>query len=150
MQQQSEEEAEWEFARGRAAIAGEDTLTALPHLEKALKLKDKPSWYSWLGYCIARERGQVRKGIELCLASLEVEPGNPDHYLNLGKVHLVAKNMAEALRVFREGMVTGGSNEILRKLEELGMRKPPVIPSLSRDNPVNKYLGLFLHRLGLR
>ncbi len=29
-------------------------------------------------------------------------------------------------------------------------RKPPVLSFLDRDNPINKYLGLLLSRVGLR
>ena len=143
-------EAEREFARAREALAEENCVVALAHLEKALKLVDNPSWYSYLGYCIAKERGQVRKGIELCQAAMELERDNADHFFNLGKLHLVANNKDEALRVFREGMAKGGNGEIERKLGELGTRKPPLFPFLARDNPLNRYVGLFLRRLGLR
>jgi hypothetical protein len=35
-------------------------------------------------------------------------------------------------------------------LENLGVRKKPLIPFLPRSNFVNKYAGLLLHRLKLR
>jgi len=139
-----------EFALGVAALDADDTLTALAHLERALKLHDHPGWYSYLGYCIARERGQHRKGRELCLGSLAVEPECPVHYCNLGQVQLLSGDKEDALRVLREGMAKGGSPEIVRLLETLGTRNPPLIPSLPRSNPLNRYLGLLLKRLGLR
>lgn len=139
-----------EFERARRALTMENTVAALACLERALGLEDNPRWYSFLGYCVAKERGQVTKGVELCMTSLELEPGNPDHYLNLGKVYLVSNNKEGAIRAFREGMVKGGSREIVEKLKEFGARKPPVIPFLERANPLNRYLGLFLKRIGLR
>lgn len=142
--------AEKEFALGMAALAADDTLTALACLERALKLRDNPGWYSYLGYCIAKERGQQRRGLELCLSSLAVEPAQPVHLYNLGRVHLVSGDRGEALRVLREGMAKGGSPEIIRLLETLGTRKPSLFPMLHRDNPLNKYLGIILNRLGLR
>jgi len=142
--------AEKEYALGMTALAVDDTLTALACLERALKLQDNPGWHSCLGYCIARERGQQRRGLELCLSALAVEQDNPVHYLNLGRVHLISGDKMEALRVLREGMAKGGSPEIVRLLETLGTRKPSLFPMLHRDNPLNKYLGLFLSRLGLR
>lgn len=144
------EGAEKEFAQALAALAAEDTLMALSHLEKALKLWDHPGWYSYLGYCIARERGQHRKGVELCQESLRIEPDQPAHFLNLGRVHLVSGDKQEALRVLREGMAKGGSPELARLLDRLGTRRPPVIAALSRNHPINRYLGLILSRLGLR
>src|SRR6185369_12234591 len=142
--------AEKEFGLGVAALATDDTLTALACLERALKLQDNPGWHSYLGYCIAKERGQQRRGLDLCLNALAVEQDNPVHFLNLGRVHLISGDKVEALRVLREGMANGGSPEIKRLLETLGTRKPSLFPMLHRDNPLNKYLGLFLSRLGLR
>jgi len=139
-----------EFERARRALSMENTVAALACLERALGLDDNPCWYSFLGYCVAKERGQVTKGVELCMVSLELEPGNPDHYLNLGKVYLVSNNKEGAIRAFREGMAKGGSREIVEKLKELGARKSPVIPFLARANPLNRYLGLFLKRIGFR
>jgi len=148
--QEVAEGAEKEFALGMAALAAEDTLTALACLERALKLRDHPGWYSYLGYCIARERGQQRRGLELCLSALAMEPDNPVHLYNLGRVHLISGDKMEALRVLREGMAKGGSPELVRLLQTLGTRKPSLFPMLHRDNPLNKYLGLILSRLGLR
>lgn len=145
-----EVEAAVEFELARESLAAGQTLAALAHLEKALKLQDNPSWYSYLGYCIAKQRGQIKKGIDLCLSSLELEREEPVHYLNLGNIHLVSGNKSEALRVFREGMMRGDNEEIRRKLDEIGMRKPPVIKSLPRDNPVNRFLGILLGKIGLR
>ena len=142
------ESAEKEFVLALAAIAAEDTLAAPSHLEKALNLRDYPGWHSYLGFCIAKERGQHCKGVALCLASLAAEPDRPDHFLNLGRVHLVSGDKKEALRVLREGMAKGGSPELARLLDRFGTRNRPVIPVLSRRNPLNKYLGLLLSRLG--
>jgi len=142
--------AEKEFALGVAALAVEDTLTALAHLERALNLHDHPGWYSFLGYCIAKERGQHRKGREFCLRSLAVEPDHSGHYYNLGRVHLLSGDKMEGMRVLREGMAKGGSQEVARLLDALGSRSSLVFPALSRSNPLNRYLGLLLKRLGLR
>lgn len=143
-------EAVVEFEQARECLVERKTLAALAHLERALKLRDNPSWYSYLGYCIAKQRGQTRKGMELCLTSLELEREEPDHYLNLGKIHLLTGNKSEAIRVFREGMSIGGNREIQRKLDEIGVRKPPVVESISRDNPVNRFLGKLFSKIGLR
>jgi len=142
--------AEKEFAQVLAALAREDSLAALSHIEKALRLRDRPEWYSYLGYCIAKERGQHRKGLELCQDSLAVEPDNPAHFLNLGRVLLAKGDKVEALRVLREGMSKGGSPELEQQLERLGTRTPPVFPVLCRTNPFNRYLGILLSRLRLR
>lgn len=150
MEQLVAEEAEKEFRRAEAELAADNTVAALASLEKALKLNDDTHWYSSLGYCIAKERGQTRRGLDLCRASLQLEPDSALHYFNLGKIQLLAGNKEEALAVFREGIAKKGGAEIIQKLIELGMRKPLLFPAFKRSNPLNKYLGLLFSRLGLR
>jgi len=143
-------EAYVEFERASEALSLGYTLAALAHLEKALKLHDNPSWYSYLGYCIAKMRGRVKNGIEFCQSSLLLEQAEPAHYLNLGKIHLLSGDRAEALRVFREGLIKGENHEIRLILDRLGTRKSPVFNSLSRKNPLNRYFGMIFRRIGLR
>ena len=150
MEQGQPGEAGREFERARQAVDADNCVAALASLEKALRLDDNPSWYSYLGYCMARERGQVRKGIDLCRVAMELEPHRPEHYLNLGRIHLVAGNKPEALRVWREGVAKGECEPIRRLLDTLGKRQPPLFPSLPRSSPLNRYLGFILSRLGLR
>lgn len=146
----TEKSAEREFAQMQAAIAADDIQSALVHIEKALRLRDASEWYSYLGFCVARQRGQHRKGLELCQISLEADPDNPVHYLNLGKVYLAKGEKTEALRVLREGMAMGGSPELAQQLDRLGMRTRPVLSFLPRRNLLNRYLGMIFSRLGLR
>jgi predicted Zn-dependent protease len=150
MEHRSAEEGEKLFKRALEALRAGQTPSALALLERALNESDNPSWHSYLGYCIAKERGQVKKGTELCLASLAQEPEIPEHYLNLAKVHVIAKQKADALRVLRQGMAAGGSEEIALLLSQLGVRKPPVLRFLARDHILNKWLGILLSRIGLR
>lgn len=150
MEQTPVEDGEILFGRALDALAAGEGLSALALLERALKQGDNPAWHSYLGYCIARERGQVKKGGDLCSSSLGVEPENPAHYLNLAKVHLIAGLKSEALVVLRQGMSVGGSREIIALFDLLGTRKPPVLSFLSRDNPLNRFLGMVLTRMGMR
>ena len=143
-------EAAVEFEMAREALAAGTTLPALVHLERSLQLHDNPSLYSYLGYCIAKERGLIKKGIELCQSSILLECNKTVHYLYLGKIHLVSGNKEEAIRIFREGLAKGENDEIHTMLNNIGTRKPSVIKSLSRNHPVNRYLGMFLSRIGLR
>lgn len=149
-QESKKKNAEKAFAQALAALAVEDTQSALASIEKALRLRDTPEWYSYLGYCIARQRGQHRKGLELCQESLALEPDNPVHFLNLGRVYLAKGDKVSALRIWREGMAKGGSPELVQQLERLGTRNRPALPILARKNFLNRYLGILLTRLGLR
>lgn len=145
-----QEDAEKLLCRALAAFAAGEFQAALAQLERVLKLEDDPLLHSYLGLCIAKERGQVKKGRELCLASLELEPQNPVHYLNLARVYQVAGDKKQALETLRKGMAAGGSSEIQALLARLGNRKPPPLRFLPRDHFLNKWLGIALSRLHLR
>ena len=145
-----ETEAEKEFSKGLKALQEGNSLAALGSFEKAAGLESRPVYFSSFGFCIAKERGQVQKGIVLCREALEREPENTVHYLNLGKIYLVAGDKQEAIGVFRKGLAFGQNQEIIGLLDAIGTRKPPLIRSLSRDNPVNKYLGKLLSKLRFR
>jgi tetratricopeptide (TPR) repeat protein len=141
---------EKEFLRARKELDEGNVLAALAGLEKALKINDDPRWHSCLGFCIAKERGHVTRGLELCRSALERDPDTVEHYLYLGRVYLLAGNKVEALKVLRQGMQKEANPEIAAQLAAIGNRKPPVLSALSRDNLLNKWLGYILNRLGLR
>ena len=150
------------------AIDNGDTVAGLVTLESSPDLRVLPAVNSYLGYCLARERGQVREGLQLCQAALDAEPRNPTHYLNLGRVLLEAGEKSSAIATFWRGIsrtpgaergivaeasASGYAREhalILQELRRLGIRKPPPFPSLPRSHPLNKFVGKLLARLGLR
>jgi tetratricopeptide (TPR) repeat protein len=139
-----------EFERAQHELDRNNVLAALASLERALEIWNDPQWHSRLGYCIAKERGHITRAFELCRASIAHDPGNPLHYFYLGKVYLIAGNTFEALQAFRHGTSLGHSPELDNALSSIGTRRPPVVPFLSRNNLLNKYLGIVLTRLGLR
>lgn len=143
-------DARKEFDNGLASFKAGNILRALGHFEKAMAVHPTSLCASYYAYCMAKERGHVKKGIALCREALEQEPNNPVHYLNLTRIHLLGQNKEDALTVLREGMQYAPDPEIAALLEVIGMRKPPVVSSLHRDNPINLYLGLLLSKLGLR
>ncbi|TAL26016.1 MAG: tetratricopeptide repeat protein [Nitrospirae bacterium] len=138
------------FEKGLALLRDNNPLAALTCFEKAYNLKKTPGIKSYLALCIAIERGKITEALALCNDALAHEPDNPVHYLNLGRIYMKADKKADALETLRKGLSFGENAEIHQFLESLGMRKRPVVPFLSRNNPLNKYLGIFLHRLKLR
>ena len=81
-------EAEELFEKGVEASDTGNWISALALFEKAVQLQDKPVFHSCLAACIAKERGQYNKAVQLCNEALEKEPENPLHYLNLGRISL--------------------------------------------------------------
>ena len=105
---------------------------------------------SFFAFCIAKERGEIKKAISLCTDAIKEEPENSFHYLNLGKVYLIRKDKKEAVNAFRQGLQHEENQQIVDELDRLGTRKPPPIPFLKRSNIINKYLGMILSRIKLR
>ncbi len=143
-------ESEEFFEKGVRTAENGNWLAALACFEKIVLPDGNPAALSYLAVCIARERGQFIKAEGYCREAIGREPENPVHYLNLGRVFLVQGKKVEAIRVFREGLGHGVDKRIIDELNRLGTRRKPVIPFLGRDNPINKYLGIILTRLGLR
>ena len=150
MERSDSGEAENQFDLACKAIEGEEFTKALVHLEKALELCDNPEWHSYAGLCIALERGEFLTGEHLCLASIEHDEDNPVHYLNLAKVYLAAGSKEKALETLRQGMARGGNERILALILQLGTRNPPVFRFLNRNHPLNKIMGILMHRRAMR
>jgi len=146
----TEAETEIFFTKGVQSLARGEWPTALASFENAARLKSTPLHNSFLALCMARERGQFKKAIALSTEALEAEPDNSVLYLNLGKIYLLQKERDEAIRIFRQGLGREVNEQIIAELDRLGSRKPPPLSLLHRDNPLNKYLGIILTKLGLR
>lgn len=146
----TEERAEELLVRGIEHLRDGESLNALSCFEKSFSLRKNPRCQSYLGAMIAVERGQVKEALTLCEDAISADPQDPVLYLNMGRVFLKAGKKKEAIETVRKGLGFGKSEEAVRFMNSLGTRKKPVIPFLSRKSFINKYLGLFFKRLGLR
>ena len=138
------------FSKGVDALQHHHFFLALACFEQAAKEGMTPALSSYLAYCRAHTKGEFREAVALARDALAAEPESGVHYLNLGRIHLLAGDKQEALDTFRRGVRFDLSGDILLELERLGVRKPPVFPSLRRSHPLNRLCGFILTRLGLR
>lgn len=138
------------FEKGLEHLRNKDLLKALACFEKAYTREKTPALQSYYALCIATERGQIHKAIILCNDAIALEPDNPVHYLNLGRVYMKANRKIDAIQTFRKGLSHGDNEEINNILESFNIRKRPVFPFLGRQNLLNKYTGMMLARLKLR
>lgn len=143
-------EAEKLCKMGLEDLARGDAPSALKCFEQVLGIEDMPKYCSHFALSIAEGRGQFQLAVTICEKAIAKEPRNPVHYLNLGKIYLMAGKNDDAIRTFREGVRHERHPEILEQLNKHGTRKPSAIPFLGRDNFLNKYLGIILKRLGLK
>lgn len=108
-------------------------------------------FYSYLGCGLARSEKKYREGLALCRHGLKRQLYEPDNYANLAEVLLLMGKKARASRAIFKGLSLDSRHPRLRRLwRDLGIRRRPVLPFLSRASAVNRLLGKLRHRLSPR
>ncbi|OGU11524.1 MAG: dihydrofolate reductase [Geobacteraceae bacterium GWC2_58_44] len=136
--------------KGREAIQRQLYFLARRCFEQALAVEENPETAAELAFCMVKSGGDRQAALRLAEKALQSESGNPDLYLNAGRVQVMAGAKEAGLDTLRKGVQLGGGQEFLAELARCGSRTPPPIRYLSRSHPLNRYLGLMLHRMGLR
>jgi tetratricopeptide (TPR) repeat protein len=143
----------------QSLLQKKENKAALQLLVQALKrFPDEPFLLSYYGCLEAIIDKNYSYGIETCLRAIEQLDDNtpfgqeifyPIFYLNLGRAYLAAKKKNDATAAFQKGLSFDKENkDLLWEMRKLGMRRKPLIPYLKRENPINKYIGMLLHKLG--
>jgi len=145
----SHSEAEGLLEKGIEALTKGDILSALDHFEKAFHLNNSPLISSYYAFCIAKERREFSKAISLCEEAIKKDPQNPFHYLNLGRIHLLSNEKADALKIFRKGLKYGVTPQVADATVKLVTPDPPVTPLSKKNGLFNKYLCILLKKLRL-
>jgi Flp pilus assembly protein TadD len=116
---------------------------ALHHFREAVLLEPQSLGYlSYQGVALAHAERKFSDAEQLCRRAIESEYHRPEHYFNLGEVHLLAGRRAEAVKCFNQALSWNPAFEAAQDaLRKLGIRKPPVLPILPRNHPVNVILG---------
>ena len=146
----SKVEANELFTMGMESLKNGDAGAALDYLEKAVSLERNPLYCSNLAICLAKEKREFKKAVSLCNEAIKKDPKNSLHFLNLGRIHLLANQKKDAIRIFNMGLRYGENRDLIAELKRFDRRRSPPIPFLDRGNPVNKFLGKLSYRLGLR
>ncbi|UFS68849.1 dihydrofolate reductase [Geomonas sp. RF6] len=119
-------------------------------LEQAMSLNETAETASHLALSIAKSCRDFPRALRLAEEAVSREPENLEHYLNLGRVQILAGAKEQGLSTLRSGVQHGGGPEFFAELEQYGKRRVPPIRSLPRSHPLNKFLGRILARMGLR
>ncbi len=99
-------------------------------------------YYSYAGYGAAKIDGNIKEGLSLCRHAIKLDPTEPDNYLNLARVEMLRRNRKSAVKALQRGLrVKPGHPRLVDFEQEIGSRRRPVIPFLSRDNALNIWLG---------
>lgn len=132
--------------------------SALASVRRALE--DFPSdlfLLSYKGYLTAMVERKPDEGVKICREAIDKLESSvpfgidflyPLFYLNLGKAYLEANKKRDAVTAFEKGLVNDPENhDLLWELRKLGVRRQAPLPFLERSNPINKYIGMILHKL---
>jgi hypothetical protein len=135
------------LAQGRACFAALDLLAAHAAFERAHRAAPRdPRAMSWYGVTLVLVERNITLGVSLCDQALRVSPTEPEYLLNSARVHLALHQRQRAARAITRGLEAWpGHPELQAAQQALGTRRPPVIPVLSRDNPLNRLLGRIRH-----
>jgi hypothetical protein len=137
----------------QAAVAlcrADDWDRGLPLLaELAQERSDLPGVaLSYLGYGLAAKRRRLRDGRELCRRAATSDFYQPDVLYNLARVEVLAKNRREAVKAVETGLKLDPQHRGLNRIKnDIGIRRPPVLGFLARENPLNVLLGRLRHAL---
>lgn len=112
-------------------------------------LDDAPAaFFAYLGLGTAMVRGRYRKAEAYCLKAVDRAPEEYDGHLCLARVHSYFSARGRALAAIHDGLEAAASSaELLSFRREIGMRRAPVVPFLSRDHGLNRVLGRLRHRV---
>jgi len=142
--------AENSYRDGRLALEEGRKREALAYFEAALELERRlgesgpqPRYLSFYGLCLGLFHRRLREGIEFCRKATSMEPFDPDLNHNLGRVYMAAGQRKKAREILLKGLRMQPDHAAIRmELGRMGMRKRPAIPFLSRNHPLNVYLGV--------
>jgi tetratricopeptide (TPR) repeat protein len=110
-----------------------------------------PDGLSAYGLCLARVEGKRKMGAELCQRAIQLQSYEARHRANLVRVYIVAKNRKKAVETLDDSMKKLKNDpELIRVRQEIGYRQAPMLTFLPRQNPINKWFGLYASKLARR
>jgi len=97
---------------------------------------------SHCGLCMAMVKHKYSEGLDYCTISLKRDILNPDHHANIALLYLERDDRKNGVKHLHKGLrLQSRHKRINRILTEIGRRRPPVLPFLSRENFINVFFG---------
>lgn len=138
--------AAYEQLTKRTELKGENAIA--PTGTATLKDVVPANALSYYGLCLARALGNYQEGAKFVHIAIHNEPMVGEHYLILARLWLHARNRRKLVDAIQKGLEASPRYLPLRRLAlEVGLRKEPVLPFLSRDNTLNQALGRFRSKM---
>jgi tetratricopeptide (TPR) repeat protein len=142
--------AAWE--EGLAAYTARDLAGAHAAFERAHRRDPRdPIFMSWYGLTLVLVEKNSNLGVSLIDQALRVAGPSPELLLNSARVHLALNQRERAVRAVARGLELWPEDpRLLLARSVMGSRREPVLPFLSRKNPVNRFFGRLRHRWARR
>ena len=136
------------FEAGLAAFEARDVEGAHVAFERAhRRAPSDPRFMSWYGVTLVLVEKNSNLGLVLCEQALRATGADAELLLNQARVHVALRQRERAVRAILRGLEAFPDDpRLLAARDAIRMRRPPVVPFLSRDNPVNRVLGRLRHR----
>lgn len=140
------------FEEGRSSFGARDVEGAHAAFERAhRRAPADPLFMSWYGVTLVLVERNSNLGVVLCDQALRATGPEPELLLNQARVHLALKQRERAVRAIQRGLELWPEDpRLVAARDALGIRRPPVIGFLSRNNPLNRFLGRIRHRWSQR
>jgi Flp pilus assembly protein TadD len=137
------------FRFGLAHLRDGQTFEALSAFRQAASLEPQnPYFLSYYGLALGQASRSWEEAEALCLAALRMRRQVPQLYLNLAELYRSRGRVADAVEILTEAMrYTARDSQVQDALAHYGTRRPPVLSFLSRQHPMNVFLGRFRHRV---
>ncbi len=117
----------------------------LPVLSADGDLQDKrfaAAAFSYYGLCVAMVRRKYAEAIKYCNISVKANFMDPEHRINLALVYLERDDRKNAVKNLEAGLRLQPSNKRIHKIfGDIGRRKQVMFTFLSRNNPLNVWIG---------
>jgi hypothetical protein len=141
-------EAEAILEEGVRRFAGQELEVAHELFERAhRRAGNDPRIMSWYGVTLVLVEKNSNLGMLYCDQALRLAGPTPDLLLNQARAYLALHQRERAYRAIHRGVTQWPDHAALRLAQDaMGWRRRPVLPCLSRANPLNRWLGKMRHR----
>ena len=139
-----------DYVQGWKYVTRNDWAAALSCFDSVLQRNDPFHPYHTL-YSSAHGLASVMNGkpcgLNQCRQAVIDEPKRADLYANLARAHLQLRQRKKAVDAIFKGLrVQPNHADLLSLKSEMGCRRRPMFPFLSRDNPLNRFIGRRTYR----
>ncbi len=137
---------------GKAAFHARDLHRAHAAFERAHRRDPRhPHAMSWYGLTLVLVERNSNLGVLLCDQALRSSGPDPELLVNQARVHLALNQRVRAVKAIERGLeLWPDEARLVAARDALGQRRAPVVPFLSRRNPLNVLLGKLRHRWAQR